>query len=183
MKAVLIFVQNVSSESLEIAKAAYQSGKVALEKGHYREAVEKLEKARTLVAPNSRLGGEVQMSLVTAYQAAGRTEEAIALCEQLKRHPHSETSKQAKEVHYILKAPILERPREWMTEIPDLGAIADNETKLPLAVKNTKSSKKQMPPEREFVDLTQVNTRDNRFIWMALIVIGLTLGGLFWLSL
>lgn len=183
MKPVLIFVQNVSSESLEIAKATYQSGKVALEKGNYREAVEQLSKARALLAPNSRLGGEVQMSLVTAYQAAGRTEEAIALCEQLKRHPHSETSKQAKEVHYILKAPILERPREWMTEIPDLGAIADNETKLPLSVNNTKSSKKKMPPEREFVDLTQVNTRDNRFIWMALIVIGLTLGGLFWLSL
>lgn len=180
---MLIFVQNVSSESLEIAKATYQSGKAAFEKGLYREAIEQLEKAIALLSRNSRLGGEVQIWLVTAYEAAGRTEEAIALCEQLKRHPHSETSKQARELHYILKAPRLQRPREWMTEIPDLNAIPDNETKIRLAVNNTKSSKKQMPPEREFVDLTQVNTRDNRFIWMALIVIGLTLGGLFWLSL
>ncbi|NMG10173.1 hypothetical protein DP117_26165 [Brasilonema sp. UFV-L1] len=182
MKAVLIFLQNVSSESLEIAKATYQSGKVAFEKGQYREAIEQLEKANTLLAPYSRLGGEVQIWLVTAYEAAGRTEDALTLCEQLKRHPHSETSKQAKELHYILKAPRLQRPKEWMTEIPDLGAIADNETKIPLPVNNTKSSKKQVPPEREFVDLTQVNTRDNRFIWMALIVIGLILSGLFWLS-
>jgi hypothetical protein len=39
---------------------------------------------------------------------------------------------------------------------------------------------KQLP---EPVDLTQVNTRDNRFIWVALITIGLTLGGLIWWNL
>ncbi len=182
MKAVLIFVQTVNSESLEIAKARYQSGKVAFEKGQYREAVEQLEKASALLARNSRLGGEVQIWLVTAYEAAGRTEDALTLCEQLKRHPHTETSKQAKELHYILKAPRLQRPREWMTEIPDLGAVPDNETKIRLAVNNTKSSQGQMPPEPELVDLSQVNTRDNRFIWLALIVVALTLGSLVWLS-
>jgi tetratricopeptide (TPR) repeat protein len=182
MKAVLIFVHTVSSESLEIAKVRYQSGKVAFEKGQYREAVEQLEKASALLSGNSRLGGEVQIWLVTAYEAAGRTDDALALCEQLKRHPHLETSKQAKELHYILKAPRLQRPREWMTEIPDLGAVPDNETKMRLTANHTKSFKKEMPPEPEFVDLTQVNTRDNRFIWLALIVIALTVGSLVWLS-
>ncbi|ARV62563.1 hypothetical protein BZZ01_31545 [Nostocales cyanobacterium HT-58-2] len=172
----------MSSESLEIAKARYQNGKAAFETGQYREAVEQLEKAGALLARNSRLGGEVQIWLVTAYEAAGRTEEAIALCEQLKRHPHLEISKQARELHYILNAPRLQRPKEWMTEIPDLGAVPDNESKIRLSVNNTQSPKRQIPAEPEFVDLTQVNTRDNRFIWMALIVIGLTLGGLLWLS-
>lgn len=182
MKTVLIFVQTVSSESLEIANSRYQTGKLAFENGQYREAVEELEKASALLARNSRLGGEVNIWLVTAYEAAGRTEDALTLCEQLKRHPHLEVSKQAREVHYILKAPKLNRPKEWMTEIPDLGAVPDNEAKIRLSVNNTKSSQKQMPPEPQFVDLKQVNTRDNRFIWLALIVIGLTLGGLLWLS-
>ncbi|KAF3887013.1 MULTISPECIES: outer membrane protein assembly factor BamD [Nostocales] len=172
----------MSSESLEIAKIRYQAGRIAFEKGQYREAVEQLSKASDLLAPNSRLAGEVKLWLVTAYEAAGRSEEALDLCEQLKRHPHLETSKQAKELHYILKAPRLQRPKEWMTEIPDLGAIADNETNTRFAVKPS-SSQRQMRPEPEFVDLSQVNTKDNRFIWVALIAIGLILGGLLWMGL
>ncbi|MUH01562.1 tetratricopeptide repeat protein [Scytonema sp. UIC 10036] len=171
----------MSSESLEIAKTRYQAGRVAFEKGQYREAVEQLSKASDLLAPNSRLAGEVKLWLVTAYEAAGRSEEALDLCEQLKRHPHLETSKQAKELHYILKAPRLQRPKEWMTEIPDLGAIADNETNTRFTIKPS-SSPRQVRPEPEFVDLSQVNTKDNRFIWVALIAIGLTLSGLVWMS-
>jgi tetratricopeptide (TPR) repeat protein len=180
---VLICVQNVSAESLEIAKNLYQSGKAAFESGQYRQAVENFEKAIALVNPNSRLGGEVQMWLVTAYEAAGRTEDAIALGEQLKRHPHSETSKQARSLVYILKAPKLQRPSEWMTQIPDLGALSDNESKIRLAANSTKSSQPKKPTEREFVDFTEVNIKDNRFIWVALITISLILGSLVWLSL
>ncbi|GAB1540268.1 hypothetical protein NUACC21_29370 [Scytonema sp. NUACC21] len=172
----------MSSESLEIAKTRYQAGRVAFENGQYREAVEQLEKASALLAPNSRLAGEVKIWLVTAYEASGRSEEALALCEQLKHHPHLEISKQAREVHYILKAPRLQRPKEWMTEIPDLGAIPDNESNIRFTA-NTKSSQKQVPPEPELVDLAKVNTKDNRFIWVALIALGLTLGGLVWIGL
>lgn len=179
---MLICVQNVSAESLEIAKNLYQSGKAAFESGQYRQAVENLEKAIALVNRNSRLGGEVQIWLVTAYEAAGRTEEAIAMSEELKRHPFSETSKQARSLVYILKAPKLQRPSEWMTEIPDLGALSDNESKIRLAA-GTKSSQPKQLLEREHVDLSQVNTKDNRFLWVALITISLILGSLVWLSL
>lgn len=179
---MLICVQNVSAESLEIAKNLYQSGKAAFESGQYRQAVENLEKAIALVNRNSRTGGEIQIWLVTAYEAAGRTEDAIALCEELKRHPFSETSKQARRLVYILKAPKLQRPSEWMTEIPDLGALSDNESKIRLAA-STKSNQPKKPTEREYVDLSQVNTKDNRFIWVALITISLILGSLVWLSL
>ncbi|MEH2437277.1 MAG: tetratricopeptide repeat protein [Nostoc sp.] len=174
----------MSVESLEIAKTRYQAGKVAFENGQYREAVENLEKASALLARNSRLGGEVEIYLVTAYEAAGRTDDAIALCERLKRHAHFEIGKQARRMLYILKAPKLKRPSEWMTEIPDLGALADNELKISIAAKSTKSSvqQKPKPTEPEFVDLSQVNTRDNRFIWVALIAIGLTISYLVWLS-
>jgi tetratricopeptide (TPR) repeat protein len=172
----------VSAESLEIAKARYQTGKVALENGQYREAVDNLEKASALMARNSRLGGEIDMLLVTAYEAAGRTEDAIALCQQLQRHPFFETSKQARQLLYILQAPKLRRPSEWMTEIPDLGALSDNESKVHVTLKPRESSGKKPPNQPEFVDLSQVNTSDNRFIWLGLIVIGLMLWYLVWMS-
>ena len=171
----------MNTESLEIARSLYQAGKLNFENGKYREAVEELEKASALSSRNSRLGGEVQIWLVTAYEAAGRTEEAIALCQQLQRHPFPETSKQAKELVYILKAPKLQRPSEWMTEIPDLGTLSDNDAKIRAAGNSAKSSR-QAPAEPELVDLSQVNTQDNRFIWLALIVMVLTLSYLAWLS-
>ncbi|WP_414529901.1 tetratricopeptide repeat protein [Nodularia chucula] len=174
-------MQNLSNESLEIAKSLYQAGKINFENGKYREAVENLEKASALLSRNSPLGGEVEIWLVTAYEAAGRTEEAITLCQQLQRHPFPETSKQAKQLLYILKAPKLQRPSEWMTEIPDLGTLSDNERKIRAAAQPQKSSPSQ-PNEPELVDLSQVNTQDNRFIWVALIVIVLTIFYLTWLS-
>ena len=121
---------------------------------------------------------------MTAYEAAGRTDDAIALCERLKRHPYIEISKQARQMVYILKAPKLKRPSEWMTEIPDLDTVQENELKISIAAKPTKSSvpQKPKPTEPEFVDLSQVNTRDNRFIWVALIAIGLTISYLVWLN-
>ena len=171
----------MSSESLEIAKQRYRNGKAAFENGKYRQAVEELKKACALLERNSRLGGEVQIWLATAYEAAGQNQEAIDLCEQLKRHPYPETSKEAKRLQYILKAPKLERPKEWMTEIPDLAALSD-ESNIRLSASPKKSSTPKEVDEIEFIDLSQVNTQDNRFIWLTLIVIAMTLVSLIWLS-
>lgn len=165
------------TESLEIATKEYQAGIAAFERGQYRQAVESLEKASALTARNSRLGGKIQIWLVTAYEAAGQRTEAIALCEQLKQHPDSETSKQGKRLLYIMQAPQLKRPTEWMTQIPDLGAIADNESQTRLG---SGKNQPRQPQQIEPIDLSQVNTQDNRFIWVSLIAIGLTLIGLLW---
>lgn len=174
--------QKVSSD-LEIAKTEYQAGKAAFERGQYRESVQRLEKASALVSRNSRLGGEMQLWLVTAYEAAGQTNEAIALCEQLKRHPDPETSKQGRRLLYIMQAPQLKRPTEWLTQIPDLGSLSDNDSQTRLGTRNaTPSSPKLQRPQPEPIDLSQVNTKDNRFIWVALTLLGLTLVGLFWFS-
>jgi len=171
----------MTTESLEIAKNRYQAGKAAFENGQYRESVENLEKASSLLAKNTRFGGEVDIWLVNAYEAAGRSEDAIALCQQLTRHPHYETRSQAKRLVYILKAPKLKRPKEWMTEIPDFGNIGENEAKTVITAKPKKTTK-QKSPEPEYIDLSQVNTKDNRFIWVALIAVALTISYLVWLS-
>ncbi|MEA5618392.1 tetratricopeptide repeat protein [Cronbergia sp. UHCC 0137] len=172
----------MSTESLEIAQSLYERGKAAFENGQYRQAVENLEKANALLTRNTGLGGEVGIWLVTAYEAAGRSPEAIAICQQLRKHPNQETRLQAKQLVYILQAPKLKRPKEWLTEIPDLTALSDNESNIKITVQPKKSASVQKPVEPEYVDLSQVNTRDNRFIWIALITIGLIISYLIWLG-
>ena len=76
----------------------------------------------------------------------------------------------------------MKRPKEWMTEIPDLGALSDDDSKIRLAVSPKKSSQSQESEELEFIDLSQVNTKDNRFILLALIIIAITMASLVWLS-
>jgi tetratricopeptide (TPR) repeat protein len=169
----------VSLDNPEKFHIEYEAGKAAFERGEYRQAVQHLEAATALVTPNSRQGGEVNIWLITAYEAADQRTEAIALCQQLRRHPDLTTRKQSKRLLYILEAPQLTRRPEWLTEIPDLTGLADGEDKFRQggAATNIKpSSRKRSEPEP--IDLSQVNTKDNRFIWVALGAIALTLGGL-----
>jgi tetratricopeptide (TPR) repeat protein len=172
----------VSTESLDLAKTQYQAGKQAFERGAYRQSVECFEKAISLANPNSQLGGEMQTWLVTAYQAAGQVTEAVALCERLSQHPDLKTRKQGTRLLYILKAPKLKTRPEWLTQIPDLSAL--NEAgENQLASRYVPPTPRPKPkPEPEPVDLTQVNTKDNWFIWVALLTIGLIVGGLLWFS-
>jgi len=170
----------MTTESLELAKSRYQMGTTAFENGQYREAVENLEKASALLGKNTRFAGEVEIWLVNAYEAAGRSEAAINLCQQLVGHPHYEIRQQAKRLVYILKAPKLNRPQEWMTEIPDFGIVSDHKSKIVVNSQPKKSQPKSVEPE--YIDLSTVNTKDNRFVWVALIAVSLTISYLVWLS-
>lgn len=159
----------------------YQAGLSAFEQGKYRLSIKYLEEATQGIAPGSRVSGEARIWLVTAYQAADRLEDGLSLCRQLTKHPHPEIRKQAERLLYVLEAPRLNRPKEWMTEIPDL-------TKTPESVQYLNSSgspKKRSSPTQSAVkpvDLSQVNNKDNKFIWVALLAVLLTIGGLNWLS-
>jgi hypothetical protein len=169
----------VTAEKLEIVQQEYQAGRVAFESGRYARAVQSLETASGLVDRTSRLGGEVQMWLVTAYEASGDTERAIGLCRKLTRHPRQETRQQAKRLLYILEAPKLSIPPEWMVKIPDLAALDENQSINFQADPNADIKyAKPKPKAPEPVDLSQVNTKDNKFIWAALMAIGLILAGL-----
>lgn len=162
-------------------RVEYQTGKATFERGDYRAAVKHLEKACALINRNSRIGGEAQMWLVTAYEAAGQQTEAIALGQQLTKHPDLEIRKQSTGLLYILQAPQLKRPEEWMTKIPDLGAISESDPKDRRGSGVTRSnSKLNQPIEPEAIDWSTVNTKDNQFIWVALAVIAALVGGLLW---
>lgn len=154
----------------------YQKGKLAFEKGHYRLSVENLEKACQWVSLHSKKGAEVRIWLVNAYQAMGDTEKAMTLCAEVVANSYGETKVQASRLLYILKAPQLQRPKEWMTEIPDLTKTSQNISNY---VPVSKPRKIKPKPQILLEDLNNINTKENTFIWLTMIVTGVTVLGLF----
>ncbi|NCJ06121.1 tetratricopeptide repeat protein [Synechococcales cyanobacterium C] len=150
------------------------------ERGQYQDAIAALTQARSSANPNSRLGGDIQMWLVTAYEAAGQRQEALALCRTLGAHPDWQTRKQSKRLLYILEAPKLELRPEWLTEIPDLSQVQD-----PGWGKGSGAASAAPPrwraPEPEGSPLV-TDSLDNGFVWLGLAMTGLILVGLLCLA-
>ncbi|WP_036485263.1 outer membrane protein assembly factor BamD [Myxosarcina sp. GI1] len=170
----------MTTDNREKFRQHYRAGKQALERGRYRQSIENLESAVELIAPTSRQGGEAQIWLVTAYQAANSISEAIALAQKLTSHPDSETRQQAKRLLYIIQAPKLSRPKEWLNEIPDLTDADIGKAKYVAAkTNNNKQTINENPAE---VNLSEINDRDNKFVWFALLVTILTLSSIIWMS-
>ena len=166
-------------ENKEKFRLYYQAGKNALERGKYRISIENLEKALETIGFSSPMGGDTQMLLITAYQAVGNREKAIALCQELTTHPQMITRKKASEVLYIIQAPELKRPETWMSKIPDLSKSDQTNPQYVTAKKTPRKARSKTEPE---IDLSQVETEDNKFLWFALILTALTCTGLIWLS-
>lgn len=156
-------------------------GQALFERGRYKKAIAHFQTALALSNPIGSRGGDIQMWLVNAYIAAGREEEGLALCRKLIRHPDLDTKQQSKRMLYILEAPELEMKPEWVTKIPDLGNM-DDDSQIRYAQRPKKKRRRKPKPEPEPLDLSEVNTEDNQFVWIGIIVIALTLGGLIWLS-
>ena len=158
----------------------FQAGKQALERGQYRQSIEYLETAKDLVMPNSRRAGEAKVWLVTAYQAANKIDEAIALARELITHPDLKTREQAQRILYIIQAPKLERPKEWMSEIPDLAEADRGASRYVSAKQKTPAKPKEL--ELEDLEATPTEVKDKDFLWFALILVAIIVGSLFWLS-
>ncbi|MEL6814557.1 MAG: hypothetical protein AAFP03_07060 [Cyanobacteria bacterium J06598_3] len=170
-----------NAEKLAKAKEALAKGQTVFERGRYKKAIALFQTALALANPIGGLGGEIQMWLVNAYIAAGDEASGLALCRKLIRHPDLDTKQQSKRLLYILEAPELEMNPDWVTKIPDLNNLEDERGSAYIQqAKKTRRRKKK--PEPEPLDLSEVETDDNQFIWIALIGILLTLSGLFWLS-
>ncbi|QZZ20317.1 hypothetical protein J5X98_24155 [Leptothermofonsia sichuanensis E412] len=174
----------MSADNIEAVQAEYQAGKTAFERGDYRKSVRHLEKADALAEAGTRLGGEIQTWLVTAYEAAGQRSEAIALCRVISRHPDLNTRKQGKRLLYILEAPRLKSRPEWLTQIPDLTNLAesDHQDRKGFSTASPRSQPVKPGFQLEPISPGQVNTEDNRFVWVALAATGLLLGSLLWLT-
>jgi tetratricopeptide (TPR) repeat protein len=151
----------------------FEKGKDAFLQGEYRQSIDYFQGAVENLSPYSRESGEVQLWLVNAYQANNQGETAIALCRELLGHPFGSTRQRAQRQLYILEAPKLERPKEWLTEIPSLDNL--DPAKSVYVEGKQKVEEKQLAIE-DFEDLSQMETQDNQFLWWALGmgVVGLT---------
>jgi tetratricopeptide (TPR) repeat protein len=174
----------MTADSRAQAQTEYTYGQAAFERGQYRQAVGHFETAVGLAKAATPLGGEIQIWLVNAYNAVGRSREAEGLCETLTRHPDLEVRKQAKNLLYILQAPQLRRPGNWMSQIPDLATLEDGDrfSGRGSTTMAPRPPKRNAQPEPPPLDPSQINSRDNGFLWLALGLVGLGLGGLLWLS-
>jgi hypothetical protein len=158
----------------------YLAGKEAFERGDYRQSIASLELAKASANLATRLGGEIQMWLVTAYQASGDINSAVSLCRELVSHPNLLVRKQAQRVLYIIEAPQLKRPEEWMSKIPDLDNIGEEGSSSIATKPRPKNTlNKNLEPE---IDPSEIDDRDNQFVWVALGTIVVIFVGLFYFS-
>lgn len=171
----------MSDEQRDLAIAQSQAGQDAFERGDYKASVRCFEQGANLAPANSALGGDIRLWLVNAYAATDRQEEAIALCETLARYPDLDIRKQGKQLLYILKAPRLQLKPEWQTQIPDLSRLeqGDGPAKLSQYQPPAPAPAPTFKPEPQPEDLSQMNTQDNGFLWVAFVGV-LLLAALLW---
>ena len=84
-------------ESLKIAS-------VAMQRGMYATAVSALEKVTPYCSTNSKVGGQVFLELAMAYEAVGRTQEAITVYKTLSRSRIEQIKINAKRLLYGIEA-------------------------------------------------------------------------------
>lgn len=152
----------------QIASELYQEGVSNFESGNYRSAIAILERARALAVLETTLGGEILIWLANAYDAVGKTEEAIAICRNLKKHPINTVRKSARYMLGILTAPQLSKLEGVVSEVPILES-PDRYQSKPVA-RTKSSSDKEKKPFRE-VSLEKPNTESsNNFLWVAIAI-------------
>jgi outer membrane protein assembly factor BamD (BamD/ComL family) len=155
----------------QIATELYQEGVSNFEGGNYQLAIALLERARALAILESRLGGDILVWLANSYDAIGKTEEAIAMCRSLKKHPVGDIRKSARYMLGILTAPPLSKLEGVTSEVPILESPDTYQSK-PAARKISQNSKDQKP-FRE-IALEKPNTDNsnsiNNFLWVAIAI-------------
>jgi outer membrane protein assembly factor BamD (BamD/ComL family) len=150
----------------QIASDLYQKGVSNFESGNYQQAIALLERARALAILETTLGGEILIWLANAYDAVGKTEEAIAICRSLKNHPVNSVRKSARYMLGILTAPQLSKLEGVVSEVPILKSTDTYQSKPVARSKSSGDTEKK--PFRE-VSLEKPNTEsNNNFLWFAI---------------
>lgn len=98
-----IEVQSEKDHAAEIDEAL-AIGQRAMERGMYGSAVSALEKVTKWCSSNSKVGGKVFLELAMAYEAVGRTKEAISVYSTLSTCRIEEIKNNAKRLLYGIEA-------------------------------------------------------------------------------
>ncbi|WP_019500966.1 tetratricopeptide repeat protein [Pseudanabaena sp. PCC 6802] len=162
----------------ELYQELYQAGVRSFERGNYQQAIAQFQQALDGVNAKTKIGGEIQVWLANAYDAAGNSTEAIALCRSLKTHSDRDVRKSANYVLGILSAPKLSNLKDATSKIPSLKGLDDQISSRPLGVSGSKLP--QAKPENQLPTGSSLDTQtsqqeQNRFLWIAIVI---TLAGL-----
>ena len=165
----------------------FQLGQRAVESGQYRQAIVLLCQALAMAGDSTPQGGDIQLWLVTAYDAAGQRDQALTLCRTLTTHSCWTTRKQSKRILYILEAPKLTLHREWLTEIPDLTAVQGESQRGGITRDRPRAAPKPqgykiLPDLNEGEDDGQVGSSENGFIVFSMVASAFILLALFLLA-
>jgi len=160
-------MEEISAEQL--ALQLYQEAVSNFESGNYQQAIALLERAHALVILESRLGGDILIWLVNSYDAIGKTEEAIAMCRSLKKHPVGDIRKSAKYMLGILTAPPLSKLEGVISEVPILESPDTYQSK-PAARKTTQNSSNLKPFREVSLEKPNTDNSSNNFLWLAIAI-------------
>ena len=162
-------MEEVSAEQL--ASQLYQQGIADFERGNYQQAIALLERARALAILETDLGGDILVWLANAYDAVGKTEEAIALCRSLKKHPPNTVRKSARYMLGIFTAPPLKKLEGVVSEVPILESPDRYQSKPAARPKSSNNSNQKPFREVPLEKPSPIDSRStNNFLLLAIAV-------------
>ena len=100
--------------------SAIKAAEAALEKGDYNYCIKILDPLLLDSPPETPIGGQLRLLIVTAYMGKGDEKNAINICQTLIQNKKESIRQQAKQLSAILDAPHLPRPSNWSVEIPKI---------------------------------------------------------------
>jgi len=157
----------------QVASDLYLEAVSNFESGNYQQAIALLERARALVVLETKLGGDILIWLVNSYDAVGRTDEAIAICRSLRKHPTGEVRKLARYMLGILTAPQLSKLEGVVSEVPILRSTDTYQSTNVARKPSSNNNSQNYQPFRK-ISLEKPNTDNsnsiNNFLWLAIAI-------------
>ncbi len=124
--------------------SAIKAAEAALEKGDYSFCIKIVDPLLLDSQPETAIGGQLRLLIVTAYMGKGDEQKAVNICQTLIHNKKEKVRQQAKQLLSILDAPHLPRPSNWSVEIPKI----EMESSLKSSFRKTKKKKERIdhPP-------------------------------------
>lgn len=146
---------------------------LTFERGAYHRVMEWANEALT----HYPAAGTLKLWQALALEAMGRTAEAIALTRPLLKYADADVVDQARYLLSVWEAPRLRRPREWLTEIPDLSHLSEEGWNLtPMLPRKPSSRSHPTEIRSQSSDPAPGDRSDNgKMLWVLAIATGLAL--------
>jgi len=102
-------------------------GRELFSRGRYAESVTHLRKAVSFLGAGSRVGGQIELWMAQALDAAGDKNQAKKVFAKLTMHPDNDVRRVAEELLFIINAPTLALPDDAFIKIPVGGVLDPNQ--------------------------------------------------------